>query len=105
MRMTLVLLKFLEINNGRNLAALKISQQITTWRMSTIQGTVLIISIKFIWPYIKNKYMYSADYFLLGQFIETSNPLRKYIIMLVRIFFYGNEHLHIKHKNNSHLAP
>ena len=24
---------------------------------------------------------------------------------LFSFFFYGNEHLHIKHKNNSHLAP
>ena len=25
--------------------------------------------------------------------------------VFMTVFFYGNEHLHIKHKNNSHLAP
>ena len=31
--------------------------------------------------------------------------LRSKFRLVVDFFFYGNEHLHNKHKNNSHLAP
>ena len=35
-------------------------------------------------------------------FVDTHDPQEQNFLIF---FFYGNQHLHNKHKNNSHLAP
>ena len=47
--------------------------------------------------------IYYSNYLTLR--VIDINYLNEYIVFDIECFSYGNQHLHIKHKNNSQLAP